>query len=455
MKKLFVKTYGCQMNVYDSARMADLLAGVGYTPVLAPEDADMVILNTCHIREKAAEKVYSELGKLKELKQAKAQAGAPMLIAVAGCVAQAEGAEMIRRQNAVDIVVGPQSYHRLPEMIAKIARGAGHALETDFPAEDKFDSLPEERSTIGPSAFLTVQEGCDKFCTFCVVPYTRGPEYSRPAAQIVEEARRLADKGVREITLLGQNVNAYRGPVPDGKSWSLARLLHELADIDGIERLRYTTSHPRDMDDDLIEAHGEIEKLMPYLHLPVQSGSDRILAAMNRQHTAREYLDLVVRIRNVCPDLALSSDFIVGFPGETDQDFDATLALMRDVNYAAAFSFKYSPRPGTPASAAAKQIPEDVKSERLQILQAVLIEQQIKFNRACVGREMKVLFDRPGRKPGQVLGRSPWLQPVHVENAAHLIGQIRDVHIESASSNSLKGALLRDAMRAPAEMAAH
>jgi tRNA-2-methylthio-N6-dimethylallyladenosine synthase len=455
MKKLFVKTYGCQMNVYDSARMADLLAGVGYTPVLAPEDADMVILNTCHIREKAAEKVYSELGKLKELKQAKALAGAPMLIAVAGCVAQAEGAEMIRRQSAVDIVVGPQSYHRLPEMIAKIARGAGHALETDFPAEDKFDSLPEERSTTGPSAFLTVQEGCDKFCTFCVVPYTRGPEYSRPAAHIVEEARRLADKGVREITLLGQNVNAYRGPGPDGKSWSLARLLHELADIDGIERLRYTTSHPRDMDDDLIEAHGEIEKLMPYLHLPVQSGSDRILAAMNRQHTAREYLDLVARIRNVCPDLALSSDFIVGFPGETDQDFDATLALMRDVNYAAAFSFKYSPRPGTPASAAAKQIPEDVKSERLQILQAVLIEQQIKFNRVCVGREMKVLFDRPGRKPGQVLGRSPWLQPVHVENAAHLIGQIRDVHIESASSNSLKGALLRDAMRAPAEMAVH
>ncbi len=455
MKKLFVKTYGCQMNVYDSARMADLLAGVGYTPVLAPEDADMVILNTCHIREKAAEKVYSELGKLKELKQAKALAGAPMLIAVAGCVAQAEGAEMIRRQSAVDIVVGPQSYHRLPEMIAKIARGAGHALETDFPAEDKFDSLPEERSTTGPSAFLTVQEGCDKFCTFCVVPYTRGPEYSRPAAHIVEEARRLADKGVREITLLGQNVNAYRGPGPDGKSWSLARLLHELADIDGIERLRYTTSHPRDMDDDLIEAHGEIEKLMPYLHLPVQSGSDRILAAMNRQHTAREYLDLVARIRNVCPDLALSSDFIVGFPGETDQDFDATLALMRDVNYAAAFSFKYSPRPGTPASAAAKQIPEDVKSERLQILQAVLIEQQIKFNRVCVGREMKVLFDRPGRKPGQVLGRTPWLQPVHVENAVHLIGQICDVHIESASSNSLKGALLRDAMRAPAEMAVH
>jgi tRNA-2-methylthio-N6-dimethylallyladenosine synthase len=300
-----------------------------------------------------------------------------------------------------------------------------------------------------------VQEGCDKFCTFCVVPYTRGPEYSRPAAQIVEEALRLANKGVREITLLGQNVNAYRGPGADGEIWTLARLLHELAEIDGIKRLRYMTSHPRDMGEDLIAAHGEIDKLMPYLHLPVQSGSDRILAAMNRQHTAREYLDLVARIRDVRPDLALSSDFIVGFPGETDKDFEATLGLMRDVNYAAAFSFKYSPRPGTPASAAAKQIPEDVKSERLQILQTVLIEQQTKFNRACAGREMKVLFDRPGRKPGQVLGRSPWLQPVHVENGAHLIGQIRDVRIESASSNSLKGMLLQEAMRAPAEIALH
>ena len=455
MKKLFVKTYGCQMNVYDSARMADLLAGIGYAPVSAPDDADMVILNTCHIREKAAEKVYSELGKLKELKQTKARAGAHMLIAVAGCVAQAEGAEMIRRQSAVDIVVGPQSYHRLPEMIARIARGAGHVLETDFPAEDKFDSLPEERSTTGPSAFLTVQEGCDKFCTFCVVPYTRGPEYSRPASQIVEEARRLADKGVREITLLGQNVNAYLGPGPDGETWSLARLLRVLAEIDGIKRLRYTTSHPRDMSDDLIDAHGEIEKLMPYLHLPVQSGSDRILAAMNRQHSAREYLDLVGRIRAVRPDLALSSDFIVGFPGETDKDFDATLALMREVNYAAAFSFKYSPRPGTPASAAVKQIPENVKSERLQILQTLLLEQQMKFNRACAGRDMKVLFDRPGRKPGQVLGRSPWLQPVHVENAVDLIGQICDVRIESASSNSLKGALLHETKRAPVQIAMH
>jgi tRNA-2-methylthio-N6-dimethylallyladenosine synthase len=378
-----------------------------------------------------------------------------MLIAVAGCVAQAEGAEMIRRQSAVDIVVGPQSYHRLPEMIARIARGAGHVLETDFPAEDKFDSLPEERASPGPAAFLTVQEGCDKFCTFCVVPYTRGPEYSRPASQIVEEARRLADKGVREITLLGQNVNAYRGPGPDGETWSLARLLHELAEIDGIERLRYTTSHPRDMGDDLIAAHGEIEKLMPYLHLPVQSGSDRILAAMNRQHSAREYLDLVARIRAVRPDIAFSSDFIVGFPGETDKDFDATLALMREVGYAAAFSFKYSPRPGTPASASAKQIPDAVKSERLQILQALLIEQQTAFNRSCAGRQISVLFDRPGRKPGQVLGRSPWLQPVHVENAVELIGRIRDVRIESASANSLKGALLHEARLMPARTAVH
>jgi tRNA-2-methylthio-N6-dimethylallyladenosine synthase len=455
MKKLFIKTYGCQMNVYDSARMADLLAGVGYAPVSAPDDADMVILNTCHIRERAAEKVYSELGKLKLLKEAKAESGNPMVIAVAGCVAQAEGAEMIRRQRAVDIVVGPQSYHRLPEMIARIARGAGHVLETDFPAEDKFDSLPDERETVGPSAFLTVQEGCDKFCTFCVVPYTRGPEYSRPVLQIVEEARRLADKGVCEITLLGQNVNAYCGPGPNGESWSLARLLRALAELNGIERLRYMTSHPRDMGDDLIDAHAEIDKLMPFLHLPVQSGSDRVLAAMNRQHTAREYLDLVARIRAARPDVALSSDFIVGFPGETDSDFDATLALMREVNYAAAFSFKYSPRPGTPASADARQIPEDVKSERLQILQALLIEQQTKFNRSCAGREMKVLFDRPGRKPGQVLGRSPWLQPVHVEHAAHLIGQIREVHIESASSNSLKGTLLRAPTRGRAEMAAH
>ena len=444
MKKLFIKTYGCQMNVYDSARMAELLAGVGYGPASRAEDADMVILNTCHIRERAAEKVYSELGKLKRLKDEKAQSGNAMLIAVAGCVAQAEGREMIARQNAVDIVVGPQSYHRLPEMIARIARGTGHALETDFPAEDKFDSLPEERAASSATAFLTVQEGCDKFCTFCVVPYTRGSEYSRPVVQIVEEARRLADNGAREITLLGQNVNAYRGAGPDGEFWSLARLLHALAKIDGIARLRYTTSHPRDMGDDLIHAHGEIAKLMPYLHLPVQSGSDRILAAMNRQHTAADYLKLVARIRVARPDLALTSDFIVGFPEETDEDFEASLKLVRDVGYAAAFSFKYSARPGTPAAAAVRQVPEDVKSERLQMLQALIAQQRIAFNKSCAGRTMPVLFDRKGRKPNQTLGRSPWLQPVHVENAGDLVGQMRDVRIDKILPNSLKGVLLHE-----------
>ncbi len=454
MKKLFIKTYGCQMNVYDSARMADLLASVGYAPVSEAEDADMVILNTCHIREKAAEKVYSELGRLKRLKEQKAAAGRPMLIAVAGCVAQAEAGEIIARQSAVDIVVGPQSYHRLPAMIARIARGAGHVLETDFPAEDKFDALPEERASAGPAAFLTVQEGCDKFCTFCVVPYTRGSEFSRPVIQIEAEARRLVAQGVREITLLGQNVNAYRGPGPGGEVWSLAQLLRRLAGIDGLERLRYTTSHPRDMSDDLIAAHGELDKLMPYLHLPVQSGSNRVLALMNRQHTARAYLDLVARVRAARPDLALSSDFIVGFPGETDADFDATLSLVREVGYAQAFSFKYSPRPGTPAAAQAGQVPEEVKSARLQTLQTLLARQQSAFNRSCGGRTMSVLFDRPGRKPGQALGRSPYLQPVHVENAGDLSGQIRDVRIEAVLPNSLKGTLARETTLAVAEIAA-
>jgi tRNA-2-methylthio-N6-dimethylallyladenosine synthase len=434
MKKLFIKTYGCQMNVYDSARMADLLAPLGYAPADAPDDADMVILNTCHIREKAAEKVYSELGKLKRLKEKKAG----MLIAVAGCVAQAEGEEIVARQSAVDIVVGPQSYHRLPQLIAEVSRGTGHALETDFPAEDKFDSLPEEIGTQGPAAFLTVQEGCDKFCTFCVVPYTRGSEYSRSVAQIESEARRLVERGVCEITLLGQNVNAYRGQGPDGEAWSLARLLYRLAEIDGLDRLRYTTSHPRDMRDDLIAAHGELEKLMPYLHLPVQSGSDRVLAAMNRQHTANDYLRLVERIRAANPDLALSSDFIVGFPGETDRDFEATMNLVREVGYAQAFSFKYSPRPGTPASTA-KQLPDDVKDARLQALQALLSQQQAAFNASCENRTMKVLFEKPGRKTGQAIGRSPFLQPVHVEDAAHFIGEIRDVRIAEVQPNSLRG----------------
>ena len=447
MKKLFIKTYGCQMNVYDSARMADLLAPLGYAPAEAPDGADMVILNTCHIREKAAEKVYSELGRLSRLKAEKAEAGGRMVIVVAGCVAQAEGEEIVARQPAVDIVVGPQSYHRLPEMIAKVARGLGHALETEFPAEDKFDALPDESAAPGPAAFLTVQEGCDKFCTFCVVPYTRGAEFSRPVAQVLAEARRLASQGVREITLLGQNVNAYAGEGPGGKDWSLARLIRELAEIDGLARLRFTTSHPRDMQDDLIAAHGEVPQLMPYLHLPIQSGSDSILEAMNRGHKADAYLRLVERIRAARPDLALSSDFIVGFPGESDADFRATMKLVEAVKYAQAFSFKYSPRPGTPASTAARQVPEDVKSARLLELQTLLAAQQGAFNAGCGGRVMDVLFEKPGRKAGQAVGRSPYLQPVHVEDAAGLIGEIRSVRIAEVLPNSLRGEWLREDAR--------
>ncbi len=440
MKKLFVKTYGCQMNVYDSARMAELLAPIGYGPAEAPDDADMVILNTCHIREKAAEKIYSELGRLKQIKAAR-----PLTIAVAGCVAQAEGEEIVRRAPQVDIVVGPQSYHRLPEMIAKIARAGGHALETDFPALEKFDVLPKDAAPSGVTAFLTVQEGCDKFCTFCVVPYTRGAEYSRSVAQVEEEARRLVAGGVREITLLGQNVNAYDGEGPDGNAWSLARLLDRLSRIAGLDRLRYTTSHPRDMGDDLIAAHGDLEALMPYLHLPVQSGSDAILDAMNRGHTGDDYRRLAERIRHARPDIALSSDFIVGFPGESDKDFEATLALVRDVTFGAgAFAFKYSPRPGTPAAAARKQIPTDVKDARLKALNELLLEQQVKFRDACRGRTMDVLFEKPGRQSGQAIGRSPYLQSVHVEDAAHLIGEIHPVRIDAVYPNSLKASLLRE-----------
>jgi tRNA-2-methylthio-N6-dimethylallyladenosine synthase len=444
MKTLFVKTYGCQMNVYDSARMADLLAPLGYVPADEPDNADMVILNTCHIREKAAEKVYSELGKLRKLKEAR---GGRMTIAVAGCVAQAEGEEITRRQSAVDIVVGPQAYHRLPELIARVARAGGHALETDFPADDKFDSLPAQSTGVGTSAFLTVQEGCDKFCTFCVVPYTRGSEFSRPVDRILAEARRLVDLGAREIILLGQNVNAFAGAGPEGGTWSLAKLLYALAEIEGLGRLRYTTSHPRDMSDDLIAAHRDIETLMPYLHLPVQSGSDAVLAAMNRQHTRDDYRRVVDRIREARADIALSSDFIVGFPGESDRDFEDTLALVREIGYAQAFSFKYSRRPGTPASAAARQVPEDVKSGRLQILQAVLTEQQNEFNRSCVGCTMPVLFEKFGRKARQAIGRSPYLQPVHVENASGLIGQIHNATILEAQPNSLKGALVQAKQR--------
>jgi tRNA-2-methylthio-N6-dimethylallyladenosine synthase len=438
MKKLFIKTYGCQMNVYDSARMAELLAPLGYGATDDVSDADMVILNTCHIREKAVEKIYSELGRLKRLKDERA-----VTIAVAGCVAQAEGAELIARAPQVDIVVGPQAYHRLPEMLARLSRSGGHALETDFPILEKFDVLPKDTTPGGASAFLTVQEGCDKFCTFCVVPYTRGSEYSRSVLQIDEEAKRLVARGARELILLGQNVNAYRGEGPDGRTWSLAALLYRLARIQGLSRLRYTTSHPRDMDDDLIAAHGELEQLMPYLHLPVQSGSDAVLDAMNRGHTADDYRRIVERVRRVRGDIALSSDFIVGFPGESDKDFEATLALVRDIGFAQSYSFKYSRRPGTPA-AARKQIAEDIKDERLQILQALLAEQRVRFDAGCEGRTVDVLFEKPGRRAGQAIGRSPYLQPVHVEGAASLIGEIRPVRVEAVFPNSLKGSLARE-----------
>jgi len=435
MKKLFVKTYGCQMNAYDSAKMADLLAPLGYAATETAEDADMVILNTCHIREKAAEKVYSELGRLRTLKAEKARDGTPMLLAVAGCVAQAEGEEIVARQPAVDLVVGPQSYHRLPEMIARNARQAGHALETDFPALEKFDSLPEP-SASGVSAFLTVQEGCDKFCTFCVVPYTRGSEQSRPPQAILREARQLVAKGAREIVLLGQNVNAYRC-----EGWGLAQLCDALAEIDGLARIRYTTSHPRDMEDALIVAHGTNPKLMPYLHLPVQSGSDAVLEAMNRRHGADDYRRLVERIRGARPDIALTSDFIVGFPGESDGDFEATLKLVRDIGYATAFSFKYSRRPGTPASTMRKQIPEDVKAARLDMLQKLLLSQQYAFDDSQIGKTVPVLFEKRARDEGQLMGRTPYLQPVHVHADSALIGQVAQVRIERRTANSLHGML--------------
>ena len=448
-KRLYIKTYGCQMNVYDSERMADVLRPLGYGMTDAPEGADLVILNTCHIREKAAEKVYSELGKLREMKEDKAASGnGVMTIAVAGCVAQAEGAEIRRRQPAVDLVVGPQAYHQLPELIARAHRMNGLALAADFAAEEKFDALTQGRSVSGVTAFLTVQEGCDKFCTFCVVPYTRGAEYSREPDAILAEARDLASQGVREITLLGQNVNAYgkdRG-IPGG----LAGLARRLAAVDGIDRIRYTTSHPRDMDDDLIAAHGEVAELMPYLHLPVQAGSDRILKAMNRQHKADDYLRLVERIRTARPDLALSGDFIVGFPGETDKDFEATLQLVRDARYAAAFSFKYSMRPGTPAAALPGQVAEAVKAERLEALNVLLDEQQRTFNASQVGRTLPVLFEKPGRYEGQLTGRSPYLQAVHATASADLIGQIVPVRIDGAAKMSLAGMLVAQDQLEPA-----
>ena len=438
MKKLFVKTYGCQMNAYDSAKMADLLAPLGYTAADAPDGADMVILNTCHIRERAVEKVYSELGRLRKLKAQKAEGGGKMLVAVAGCVAQAEGAEIVAREAAVDLVVGPQSYHRLPEMIARAARQSGQAIETDFPALEKFDSLAPPQ-TSGVSAFLTVQEGCDKFCTFCVVPYTRGAENSRSPESILLEARQLAEKGAREIVLLGQNVNAY-----DGDGWSLAKLCDAIARIEQIERIRYTTSHPRDMGDDLITAHRDNPKLMPYLHLPVQSGSDAVLAAMNRQHKGDDYRRLVDRIRSSRPDIALTSDFIVGFPGESDADFDATLQLVRDIGYATAFSFKYSKRPGTPASTLRKQVAEDVKSARLAALQKLLLTQQYAFDDSQIGKVLPVLFEKNAREADQVMGRTPYQQPVHVTGSAARIGALADIRIERRNANSLHGSLAEE-----------
>jgi tRNA-2-methylthio-N6-dimethylallyladenosine synthase len=453
-KRLFIRTYGCQMNVYDSDRMADVLRPLGYALTASPEEADLVVVNTCHIREHASEKVYSELGRLRDTKNERRAAGGDLTIAVAGCVAQAEGEEIVKRQPAVDIVVGPQAYHRLPELLAEVERkqatrragkrlpGAG-VLNTDFPADSKFDHLPSPQGVRAGSAFLSIQEGCDKFCTFCVVPYTRGAEYSRPAAAVLAEAKQLVAAGAIEITLLGQNVNAWHGEAAPssigGSTWSLARLIRAIAEIDGVARIRYTTSHPRDMDDDLIAAHGEVAQLMPYLHLPVQSGSDRILEAMNRRHGRDLFLGLVDRLRTVRPDLALSSDFIVGFPGESDADFDDTMRLIDQVGFAAAFSFKYSRRPGTPGAAMTDQVPESVKVARLAALQALIAGQSRAFNASKAGATVPVLFSEPGRRPGQIIGKSPWLQSVYAEGPERLIGRIVDVRLTSANPNSLAG----------------
>ncbi|MFZ1991821.1 MAG: tRNA (N6-isopentenyl adenosine(37)-C2)-methylthiotransferase MiaB [Alphaproteobacteria bacterium] len=442
-KTVFIKSYGCQMNVYDSGRMVDVLEPLGFERTEDSQGADLVILNTCHIREKASEKLFSELGRLKELKLERAAAGKSLMIAVAGCVAQAEGEEIVRRMPHVDLVFGPQTYHRLPELLARAERTRSHALDTDFPSEDKFGRLPLSHDPSPVSAFLTVQEGCDKFCTFCVVPYTRGAEISRSVASIEAEARALVASGARELVLLGQNVNAYHGAGDDGTVRPFAKLIAHLAKIDGLLRIRYTTSHPRDMSDDLIEQHAANPKLMPYLHLPLQSGSDRILAAMNRQHRVEDYLRIIERVRKARPDIAIATDFIAGFPGETEADFEATLDAVRAVKYAAAFSFKYSPRPGTPAASMPDQVPEPAKEERLARLQALLTQQQQAFNCSLVGKTIDVLFDKPGRHPGQMGGRSPYLQAVHVDDAAAevAIGEIHRVEIIAAHTMSLTGRL--------------
>lgn len=449
-KRLYIKTYGCQMNVYDSEKMEALLKPLGYAVTDVPESADMVILNTCHIREKATEKAYSDMGRMRELKNERQALGKDMIIAVAGCTAQAEGEQILNRAPYVDMVFGPQSYHLLPEMLAKATRsvekgkgpGCG-VLEVDFPEVPKFDFLPESTEISGPSTFLAIQEGCDKFCHFCCVPYTRGAEYSRPVQDIFKEAKALVAKGAREITLLGQNVNAYHGEAPSNKGeWGLGELSRYLAEIEGLERIRYMTSHPRDVDEALIQAHRDVPQLMPFLHLPVQSGSDVILKAMNRRHTSQFYLDIIAKFRSVRPDIAFSSDFIVGYPGETDQDFEATLDLVRQVNFAQAYSFKYSPRPGTPAAALENQIDEKLKSERLQILQDLLREQQTHFNRNMIGKKLAILLEKVGRHQGQLIGRSPFLQSVHIKAPAQLLGEIVEVEITSGETNSLAAKLI-------------
>ncbi len=442
-RRMHVITWGCQMNAYDSGRMEDAMAPAGYARAERPGEADLVILNTCHIRDRAAEKVFSELGRLRFLKEERRASGQSMIIAVAGCVAQAEGEQLVARAPFVDVVVGPQTYHRLPELVARAGGSAGALIDTEFPVEQKFDSLPVSKAS-GPTAFLTVQEGCDKFCSFCVVPYTRGAETSRPAASIIAEARALVAGGARAITFRGQHVNADPGGAPAGWVCSLGRLIEMLAPVRGLERIRYTTSHPRDMDEALIEAHGSVAALMPFLHLPVQSGSDRMLRAMNRGHDRAHYLRLVERLRAVRPDIALSSDFIVGYPGETDADFEATLELVRAVGFAQAYSFKYSPRPGTPAAVASDQVPEAIKDERLQALQALIRQGQARFNAGAVGRTLPVLFTAPGRHPGQVGGRSPYGQPVHLEAPRSLVGHIHPVRITGSAINSITGHLLKE-----------
>jgi len=443
-RKLHIKSYGCQMNVYDAQRMVDTLEREGFVETDRADDADLVILNTCHIREKASEKVYSELGRMRLAKEEAARAGRGMRIAVAGCVAQAEGEEIIRRAPVVDVVVGPQSYHHLPELLAHAERH-GKAIETEFPTEDKFTFLAQPKPAAirgrGVSAFVTVQEGCDKFCTFCVVPYTRGAEVSRPVEKIVDDAKRLADNGVRELTVIGQNVNAYHGEGADGRSWPLGKLLHRLAEIPGIARLRYSTSHPKDVDESLLSAHRDLPALMPFVHLPVQSGSDRILAAMNRKHTVRDYRETIDRFRKARQDIAFSSDFIVGFPGESEQDFSATLALVMQIGYAAAYSFKYSPRPGTPAAEMRETVSAADMDERLVRLQELIDSQQSAFNRAAIGTTVDVLFERAARNPGQIVGRTAYLQPAHVLAPPGIIGQILPVNVQSLERYSLLGKL--------------